>query len=457
MKKFLLSLFICAAQTINAATYYVTTGGSDAADGSVGTPWREITNAVVQASNGDTINVASGDYTKFVRVTKSFLNIVGSGYPGLGYVTFDGHSNIVNGFRVDGPGSAGSGSNSVTTLGNGNIITGCKWTNDWIRGVILQGYGTILSNSYFWHSNTAANAALRVAFTTVGTNCIVVSNKAEQIADPEAFGLVWGVSNYIRGNLMTNCTNPGYTTPGTHGDFLQVWAYSSSAISETNFVEGNTIVDCSVQCFFLNAANTSVTAVDRIKGWRIRNNRFINSDQSGGTYAPFMFIENNLWTNWGYNNGYAFTIKMGDADGEPYSHGTNCVVQNNIFLSNGGSGGTSESYTRETLELTADYNHSSATNYGSKTLPDGTHNTTGDPKFAFQYQYDFRLRTNSPLLNAGTTSQATTDYYGTARPVGSAFEIGIYEGLGYELDGSSSITRSIRTGKQTTSGKVVWQ
>jgi hypothetical protein len=58
----------------------------------------------------------------------------------------------------------------------------------------------------------------------------------------------------------------------------------------------------------------------------------------------------------------------------------------------------------------------------------GSHNVFTDPGFLNPKAGDFRIRTNSPARDAGTTGGApTSDFEGTQRPQGSGIDIGAYE------------------------------
>jgi hypothetical protein len=56
-----------------------------------------------------------------------------------------------------------------------------------------------------------------------------------------------------------------------------------------------------------------------------------------------------------------------------------------------------------------------------------TANITGDPKLANVAAADFHLTTGSAAIDAGKTTNATTDIDGNPRPQGNAFDIGAYE------------------------------
>ncbi len=416
MKSLTVLLFCLAAWSLGAATYYVTTGGNDSSDGSIGTPWLTVQKACNTVAAGDTVNVAAGNYNSTNYITTSGTSVsritfVGTSLPTLNYFSLVGNYVTVQGFNLAGPGSAGSGDCSIKASGNSNEVSGCTWTNTtWIRGVELSGTGNTLTNCYFTSPTLIANADLRVGFQLTGGGHLVTRNTFDSITDPESFGLVWGTNQVIEFNTMTNCTNPGYTTPGTHADFLQTWNLSGSTWSSNIVVNGNRIVDSSTQCFMLNAANTGQGTSPNIRNWYVHNNVFANSVQSGSCYVPFVEIANNVFTNWGTANGYSFYIRLGT--GDPYGFGTNCTVYNNAF--------TDTTYARETT-VTADYNQK---NTASLPADGGTHNVYAAP--GFTGAQNFLLTAGSALIGAGTVlSTFALDADGITR--GVTWDIGAYE------------------------------
>lgn len=66
--------------------------------------------------------------------------------------------------------------------------------------------------------------------------------------------------------------------------------------------------------------------------------------------------------------------------------------------------------------------------YGNgSSAPSGTSITTLDPQFTDASTLDLTLSASSGLIDIGSTTSATTDYNGVARPQGSAFDIGAFE------------------------------
>jgi parallel beta-helix repeat protein len=79
-----------------------------------------------------------------------------------------------------------------------------------------------------------------------------------------------------------------------------------------------------------------------------------------------------------------------------------------------------------------------------------SNNLLSDPKFVNSATNDFRLQAVSPAINAGAPlAEVTTDFAGTSRPQGAAYDIGAYEystgspippPLPCDLNGDSAIT-----------------
>jgi hypothetical protein len=151
---------------------------------------------------------------------------------------------------------------------------------------------------------------------------------------------------------------------------------------------------------------------------------------------PGVVIANNLFTNWGWANGYSFTFNDGSPSG--YGYGTNGACKNNVFF----SWNVSEPYVRE-VAVAGDYN---ATDGAS--LPDGTHNViNANLGFVGGSPYSYALQSTSPLKDAGTTlSEFSADVLGVSRPQGSAWDIGPYE---YSSGGGTAPTITVAPANTT--------
>lgn len=67
----ILFLLVAACSRFYAATYYVSTNGNNAADGSLSTPWSNIWYAAKTVAAGDTVIINAGEYNEYVTNTVS--------------------------------------------------------------------------------------------------------------------------------------------------------------------------------------------------------------------------------------------------------------------------------------------------------------------------------------------------------------------------------------------------
>ena len=106
---------------------------------------------------------------------------------------------------------------------------------------------------------------------------------------------------------------------------------------------------------------------------------------------------------------------------------TGCKAWNNTVYANGAGIIVGASASSSNIRNNIIYGNASAiTNNGIGTSL--SNNLTTDPKFVSEANYEFRLQSTSPAINAGISIlEVTTDIDGTPRPQGTAYDIGAYE------------------------------
>jgi len=230
--------------SVNATTYYISPTGSDSNDGlSVGTAFLTVQKGFDTASNGDTIQLLAGN---FVNASAKNINLTGSSsrtyikgtldtngfwlttnYYG-GWVCYGSNvtvqdicfAQITNTARIDLCGIVlNTNTHGFQGIHNAFVqFTNMIPNNHYAGYYMLQGaFGTprpfhpwyhypvncLFSNNY--HSTIWSGHCYFIQ----GSNNIVVNNKIEEQGNGDAFYL-HGVSNYVRGNYVTNVYLTGY-------------------------------------------------------------------------------------------------------------------------------------------------------------------------------------------------------------------------------------------------------
>jgi hypothetical protein len=200
----------------------------------------------------------------------------------------------------------------------------------------------------------------------------------------------------------------------------------SGNLSNVNIFDNN-VSNCGVGGIGLAAENGAGT----ISGISIYNNiiysnaRGFRVDQYGTETYNFTFINNTLYDNG--TGGLNTEIYIGST----HTYLSSCVIRNNIIDNN-----TSGSYAIEYSDyanggITVDHNlfyNSGGSWNGSNVL--GTSSQSGNPNLS-NPTTSFALTASSALAinNGSSTAAPSTDYIGTTRPQGTAYDIGAYEFL----------------------------
>lgn len=150
-------LFLTKVNTVYASTYYVSTIGSDSANGAIATPWKTIQKAANTMTAGDTVLIHAGSYHEKVTPAKSGSS---SGYItyksfGDGEVVIDGDANRDNCIYVSGKsylqfidlhltntGYGGMKAPFAAYAGSSNLILDTIKSDKGRFGILLHGNNT---------------------------------------------------------------------------------------------------------------------------------------------------------------------------------------------------------------------------------------------------------------------------------------------------------------------------
>jgi parallel beta-helix repeat protein len=244
----------------------------------------------------------------------------------------------------------------------------------------------------------------------------------------------------IRGNTV-------YAT--TNGIFMKGGARNTQIYNNIVHIVGNTFArgimagGCSCDTCFWDG-----TAKYEAYNAAIYNNVVIN-DNGSSTNSLFMFYSTSnskIFNNVGINGRGVQYARSCVSSGLDHPPNHNPVFVNNILVDiAGGSSYTAANVTDFTGTSTINHNNF----FGFSASPSQTNPITGDPLFV-DMAADWHLRAGSPAIGSGTvvtlpaypsgilTVQPTKD--GVTRPVGSAWDLGIYQKGGAAGDTTPPVT-----------------
>jgi hypothetical protein len=397
----MLALLSLVPPKAHAATdrWVATTGSDTSGNGTSGAPYATITKAASVAVGGDTIKVKAGNYTGGFQTTKSGTS----------------NSARIKYISIDGPGQA--------TIKPGSS-TEYLWDN---RGdyVDIEGFqfdGTNINGTY---------SAVRNGLMNQGKYVTIKGNDVHHI--------FYGTAN------QANCTSGG-------GAGINILDYNVPGFLDGVVVDGNYVHDIGWLCDKVQSIYISTRAT-------VTNNVVYNNLGGAGIHlwhdAHDVTVENNTVVN----HWVGIVVGSGDRYEACSVDNWGCIADNIIVANNivYGSHGYDSSKHLTGYGIDESGTAIGSVVYTNNLLYDndsdwlftisghtGVNTVSANPQFVDYANKNFKLQSNSPAINAGSSTYAPPyDLEGTARPSGSV-DIGAYEYTG------SSGSTNLAAGKTFT-------
>jgi parallel beta-helix repeat protein len=444
----LLTTLFCGVA--HAATYYVAppaSGGSDSNPGTLSQPFATITHGLsILSTGGDTLLVRGGTYAESVTVWHKYG--IDDNAP-ITIQNYNGETAVIDG--------TGTATNGVVVIDESSYVNfdGFEVKNGPKAGIDIWDADHIKvrwNNVHDCQTNgiSAGGDALDqthdITFDGNTVKFCVLSNSARTATSWQQALSAYKTKNVT---FVNNWVHDNY------GEGID------SIVSDYGTIANNTVYDnYSVDIYLDNARYTTVDSNFIPSGWSSSPSSYYRNGQPAcgictaneyySTQRPLtnLTISNNIvvhtkvgfgYGNYEYGGGLHYTtianntfyhttqtmLYIEDGAGGTHIHDTT-YVQNNIFDA------YTDQYSAQSPTVGITYDHNNW--YGGlsgHTIP-GTGDITSDPLMvnpsAESAATDYKLQSTSPCINAGATVTAVPkDYWGTARPSGSAYDIGAHE------------------------------
>jgi hypothetical protein len=426
-------------------TYYVALDGSDSNPGTMDLPWRTLQYAANTVAAGDTIYIRAGTYNEPVRFYYK-PNTTGQ-YTTL--MAYPGEEVILDGTGVPVPPDNNWAYEGLVYIARSSYvrISGIRVQNVDMAGVYIgyadhilidhvTTYNTVKSGISNWGASDIiieyndvsmacvdhpGHVSSEEPITTASGNNIEVrynvvhdgpTGQNPGRAGGEGINTKESSHNvYVHHNLVYNIWDKvGLSVDAWGGDLSDVYIYDN--ISRNNMV-GLLVSD-------------ERNILPGTQDVHVFNNLIYNNTRFG-IYVP-NYMENGPLVNAHIVNNVIYGTH--NADGNGYGiyvlsdNATDMLFQNNIVANNDiqiyVSPGAAPDYT---------FTHNLYFGPGD---PYGNDYVVGDPLFVDPVNYNFRVISGSPAIDAGLDTDAPSDDYdGITRPQGSGYDIGAFEASGF--------------------------
>jgi hypothetical protein len=423
-------------QDVSAAgnTYYVATTGSDTNDGSFAHPWLTPKHASQTVVAGDTVYIMAGTYTG----TGGALFPTHSGSAG-NYITFQNY----NGGVVNLGGQIGLDYGNIDVRNHDYInFIGLRCIVATTTGVFIQNAGYITLQNLYITASATCGIKTENADNLIIDGCEVYnvnsSGANECVSLMPATNFVvknchfhHSASGRIMFDIKDGCQN-GYIYDNEidhaltyEGIYVDGMGYAQDNINiYRNKIHDNAQYGIAINNEEGTQAQTNINIYNNL----IYNNTaagfFVYNTQAYTT--TFKFINNTLYNNW--RDGWA-ELQISKTVPDQM---TGSVIRNNIIVSTHANsyGFWYPNWSNDLGDHVAiDHNlfYNSGGSWHSGVVY-GYDYQTGNPLLA-NPPISFLIGTGSAAINTGSATGApATDYAGAARPQGSGYDIGAYEG-----------------------------
>lgn len=423
---FSLLMYLLAANSAQAATYYVSGTGNDNNSGTQAAPWRTIQKAANTMVSGDTANILAGTYTGNVNITRSGTSSSKIEYAGTS-----------NAFLV-----------GIVEINASNII----FRDMDVRGNIwIEGSSNIIEDNYVHDSSDddgiSTSASPRDGTQSVGN--IIRNNRIERVVKAGLY--IEGRDHVIEGNDISRTQDhPPDNSYTTDADGIRF--FGAGHVFRRNYVHD-----------IYQSDMRGAPHIDTMQTWenvynvRFEENIFHNPNPTGSN--RILMLENQLspvrditWVNniFIFSDDSSSFLNLNRKSGQDTI--SNMVVVNNTFYSPNGPRDKAASFQNITNATFRNNNLINATDGSDYVEVSGgatatvsnnsIYNTTGglsgsgypgdiwmqNPQVVSISAMDFHLTSSSPLVNSGIShTYSNRDYDGNSRPQGTAYDIGAYE------------------------------